>query len=219
MIFSLDFPSKSFFTPSISVKLFSKYLDIPAERLAEIVLAEEQNILNNTKPIPNSKDHTWITERLWQYNLLDLDYDEIRSLKEFIKNSYIEYMTELNQPIGKTYIQCWTNILRDNGRKIVPHHHADGHSWGSYDLQQYSYLSGNICIQTFGTNTYYQNPFLDKQIIPLPNKNGEMIFFPSFIMHWTDVNKESVPRITISFDIITEEFYNQIDGSNYRELT
>lgn len=128
-------------------------------------------------------------------------------------------MTELGQPAGKTYIQCWTNILRNNGRSIVPHHHADGHTWAGDDLQQYSYLSGNICIQTFGTNTYYQNPFLDRQIAPLPNNNGEMIFFPSFILHWTDANTESLPRITISFDIVTEEFYKRVDGTNYRELT
>jgi hypothetical protein len=38
-------------------------------------------------------------------------------------------------------------------------------------------------------------------------------------MHWTDPNESDIPRITISFDIITKEFYNLIDGRNYRRLT
>lgn len=216
MRFDLRFSSKSLFTPSISVPCRAQKLDI--SNLIDIVLKEEHNILSSTEKQEFESDSSWITGRLWQYNFLDLDYPEIKNLHNFIRDSYVEFMGEIGQPAGKTYIQCWVNIIRNNGRRIVPHNHSDGHS-NNINTQEYSYLSGNLCVQTNNTNTYFRSPFLDKQVIALPNIDGEMIFFPSYITHWTDINTSDNPRITISFDIITEECYNIIDGRNYRVLT
>ncbi len=218
MLFDLAFESKSYFTPNISIKMYKA--DISQDltnRLRDIVILEEPKIIANVPPM-HAEDPDWMTGRLWNYNFLDLDYEEIRQLKIWIKEQYINYVKSLGKEPDKVYIQCWVNILRNNGRSIVPHHHADGHSSDKNAPQEYSYLSGNLCIQTENTNTWFRNPFLDKNYKSIPNKDGEMIFFPSFLVHCTDVNLSQRPRITISFDLITEEFYNLINGTNYRLL-
>lgn len=216
--FELFFDSKSVFVPEIRIPMYSADLTFPAHTLADVVFTEERNILKNTPSPDNELDSTWLTARLWHYNFLDFDYRAVRELKDFIKKNYIHYMDMLGNKVGVTYIQCWANILRNDGRPIVPHHHADGHSKTCPD-QRHSHLSGNLCVETANTSTYFRNPFLDKDCIGIPNKNGEMILFPSYVVHWTDPNPMDSPRVTISFDIITEEFYNMIDGENYRRLT
>ncbi len=218
MIFDMVFTSKSYFTPQLTLKMYNASISQNlCYRLRDIIILEEPNILKSVPP-SNPDDPDWMTGRLWNYNFLDLNYKEVRELHQWIKDQYIEYMKQLGKEPDKVYIQCWVNVIRNNGRKIVPHHHADGHSKTINAPQEYSYLSGNLCIQTVDTNTWFQNPFLDKMHINIPNNDGEMIFFPSFITHWTDVNLSEKPRITISFDLITEEFYKLIDNENYRLL-
>lgn len=217
-MFQVTFNSKSVLTPRISIVFnnpkISKELN---EELKEIVLKEEPNILKNVPPA-NADNPDWMTGRLWNYNFLDLDYDAVRELKSFIRKEYESYMQQIGLPTQEVYIQCWVNILRNDGRAIIPHHHADGHSATPNAPQEYSYLSGNLCIQTHDTNTWFRNPFLDKHCIAIPNVDAEMILFPSFVVHWSDKNLSDQPRITISFDIVTEEFYNIVDGKNYRKL-
>lgn len=218
MLFDMVFESKSYFTPSLHLKLYNASISQDlTNRLRDIIILEEPNILANVPPA-NPNDPDWMTGRLWNYNFLDLDHLEIKQLKQWIKDQYIQYMSLLGKEPDKVYIQCWVNIIRNNGRRIVPHHHADGHSSDNNAPQEYSYLSGNLCIQTINTSTWFRNPFLDKNICAIPNIDGEMIFFPSFLTHWTDINQSEKPRITISFDIVLEEFYNKINNINYRLL-
>jgi hypothetical protein len=216
MIETFVFKSQSIFTPDFSFSYHRSKCKIQNEVLANIVLKEGSKIL---KQFPEEGDNkNWLTSKLWKYNLLDWDYPEIKQLKEFIREQYISLMKDIGREPEKTYIQCWANILNDPKRCIVPHHHADGHAGGNVP-QFYSYLSGNLCVETHNTHTYFRNPFLDRDVLPIPNVNTEMIMFPSFVVHWTDYNISPQPRITISFDIIKEELYKQIDGKNYRELT
>jgi hypothetical protein len=218
MIFNLQFGTKSYFTPALNLNLYSSSISEELRSsLADIVLKEERYIIE-TYPTRHP-DKEWLSGRVWYYNLFDFDYEAIRQLKEHIKNEYISYMKSLNTEPEKVYIQCWANIIRNNGMRMSPHHHADGHSLDINAPQEYSYLSGNLCVQTFNTSTWFQSPFLDKQVIPLNNVDGEIIFFPSFLRHWTDCNESETPRITISFDIVTEPFYEIVkNNSNYRLL-
>jgi hypothetical protein len=177
---------------------------------------EEQRVLSTTNKPAHEPDPTWMTGRLWEYNLLNFEYPEIKELKEIIYQEYVVYMNSMGLTPEPVYIQCWMNILRNNGRIISPHDHSNAHGEAP---AEYSYMSGNIAIQTENTTTNFANPFLGlNQYIEVPNKNGEMILFPSFVTHWTSQNKSETPRITISFDIITEEVYNMIDNHNFLKL-
>ena len=217
MFFQLQFPSKSPLLPDCSINLYRVKLDKKiTKKLAEIILLEEPNILANTKP-QNLNDPEWLTQRLWEYNFFDFNYVEVSYLRDWLKEQYVDYMRQTGLPIGKTYIQCWANKIINNGRNIVPHNHCDAHANAPC---QYSYLSGNICIQAVDTKTYYASPFDMRMRIGIENQEGEMVFFPSYVMHWTDKNTSETPRLSLAFDIITEEVYNMIDNkSNYREFT
>lgn len=203
--------------PSHTITCFLSKLDPDlAKRLAEIVAKEEYSILVNTVKPYFIEDVSWLTGRLWDYNFLDFDYPEIREFKNFIKEEYLKFSKEVGHTVpNKTYVHCWANVLRKDGRPIAAHHHADGHAGAP---QSYSYLSGNVSLQAEGTKTYYENPFTDASegIVNVP---GDVILFPSNIRHWTDKNESDNLRISLAFDIITEEVYNMVYNKNYREFT
>jgi hypothetical protein len=120
------------------------------------------------------------------------------------------------EPEKKIYVQCWANILYNDGRVIDEHNHADAHCNAPFE---YCYISGNLSVQTENTNTYFCHPILPRKYrIPVKNINSELILFPSFLIHATDGCITEKPRITISFDIITQEVYNMVDNKNFREL-
>ena len=116
-----------------------------------------------------------------------------------------------------SYTEKGIIITNNDGRIITPHNHADAHGEAP---AEYSYISGNISLQTENTSTFFAHPILNKKVYrEIPNINGELILFPSFMTHWTSQNLSVIPRITIAFDIITKEVYNMIDNTNYRLLT
>ena len=217
-LIKLEFPSNSFFVPAHTITCFLSKLDLDlSKRLAEIVTKEEYNILIKTVKPDFIEDSSWLTGRLWSYNFLDFDYSEIKEFKNFIKEEYLKFSKELGHTIpNKTYIHCWANVLRKGGRPIAVHHHADGHVDAP---QSYSYLSGNVSLQADNTKTYYENPFTD-EFQGIINTPGDLILFPSNIRHWTDKNESDNLRISLAFDIITEEVYNMSTTYNkhYREF-
>ena len=213
----LNFPSKSPLLPAFNIKLSDSMLDATTtEQLKDVVFAEEQNILNNIKTEFEDDDPTWLTVKLWGYNFLDFDYPCIKYFNNFIFDSYKFYMNQIGVDSSKpVYIQCWANILRNNGRIIKPHHHADAHSGAPYE---YSYVSGNISIHVENTSTSFAHPIFKDMFSEIPNVNGQLIMFPSFMTHWSSENKSETPRVTIAFDIITEDVYKMTDNKNFRLL-
>jgi hypothetical protein len=214
----LNFPSKSPMLPGFNINLFDVKLDVETtKQLAEVVIAEETNIINNVKSTDSNDDPTWLTGKLWSYNFLDFDYPCITQFNNFIFDSYKSYMNAIGVDCSKpVYIQCWANILKNNGRIIKPHNHANAHCGAPYE---YSYVSGNISIRVENTSTFFAHPLFKDLVIDIPNKTGELIMFPSFVTHGSSENKSETPRITIAFDIITEEVYNMVDNHNFRLLT
>lgn len=217
MIFQdLHYTSKSKYLPEITITIGKTRLDdATTSGLANIVLTEEPNIIKNVKSTDPNDDQTWLTGKLWSYNLMDFDYPEIAVLRNAIKEAYTEYSLFCGNEPETVYIQCWANIIRNNGRRITPHNHAGAHSNAPHE---YSYLSGNLCVQVNGTKTYYENPFLRFNGLGIDNINGEMVIFPSHVIHSTDTNTTEIPRITIAFDLITQQVYDMIENYNYRLL-
>jgi len=215
---NLNFPSNSAMLPAFDIALHNSSIDTEnCEQLVKVVLKEQPNIIA-IKSSNLNEDPNWITGKLWAYNFLDFDYPCVRYLKKFIYEKYIDYALFCSIDSSKpVYVQCWVNIINNDGRIITPHNHADAHGGAPAD---YSYISGNISLQTENTSTFFAHPILHKLVYrEIPNTNGELILFPSFITHWTSQNLSVNPRITIAFDIITKEVYNMIDKTNYRLLT
>jgi hypothetical protein len=209
------FVSRSVFIPQLDFKFYTHQLDDTlVTRLNDIVLEVKDDILQNT-PMPGvGKPLGFLTSRLWHYNLFDYPHAELRELKLIIAQQYCAYVDAMQYPRETVYIQCWANLLKF-GQHINWHHHSDAHANAPHE---YAYMSGNLCIHADNTKTYYKNPCAETDIVGLDNVAGEMVLFPSFISHETDKNMNQTPRISIAFDIITEQVYHMIDHKNFRFL-
>jgi hypothetical protein len=237
MLTPITLPGNSPIVPTIDVQFFKASMqDGVAQRLAEIVLQEKDHILETT-PVPKGMSPTWLTGRFWSYNLLDYDHEELRYLKTFIAEQYGNFMQSLDLPVTPVYIKVWANLLRFK-QEITWHNHFDCVTGLDTMDAVFPHISGNICVKTHGTKTWFRSPFLGgagadsfgngkgkgssrfkQDVIGIDNVVGECLFFPSWVIHRTDENETTEPRITISFDIIPESVYLvKQDNAIFRRL-
>jgi len=220
MVEFLEFASQSAMLPPISIPIHISQYDMMATKdLEQLILASEESILAIPVPEENKlaswgsnykerPDH-WITSRLPFYNFLE----RVESFRNFVYESYLNYQNELDNPIYKVYAHGWVNIIRTN-EHIVPHNHAAAHVNAP---EETSYVSGNFCVRADDTSTNYRNPYIHNDWKSIPNNPGDLVLFPSFIFHNTSVNKVEQPRLSIAFDIITEEVYNNLPD-NFKKI-
>ena len=173
--------------------------DVNVERFAKQILKNEQKIIKKYPPT-NCKNiktdgetglgYDSLTSRYFHFNVLK--WFNTKQLKKEIRKGYESYTNLKNTPL---FVQCWANVMR-KGDRIKPHVHAN------QNISPHHYLSGHLCVKVDGsTNTYYNG-------MPLCNVNGEMIFFPATTPHWTNVYMGDSERITVAFDIYSEEWFN-----------
>ena len=86
------------------------------------------------------------------------------------------------------------------GEKIEPHRHGN---------DPYTYLSGHVCIKVDGTKTYYNKPY-GGEPYGSENEVGKLTLFPSCIEHYTDRYEGDEQRVTIAFDILTQQGYDNV---------
>jgi len=173
-------------------------LKISLTDLKEEILSKEKDIIDQyefeddwgTKLGANS-----LTARSNKYNLLN--FDSAASLKTAIKRTHDQFVTELGAPEPPViYVQCWANVMR-KGDQIAVHSHG---------TDPYGYLSGHVCVQVNDTNTNYYNPYGGSPW-DSPNEVGKITLFPNYLPHGTDKVEDDDERITIAFDIYTDEGY------------
>ena len=175
--------------------------NINVEKFAKKILKNEPKIIKKypAKTINLKEDFDGatglgfnsLTSRSCHFNVLN--WWGTGSLRKWIRRGYENFNNIKGQPL---YVQCWANVMR-KGEQIVPHKHAsrDG-------VSPIKYLCGNLCIQVdSSTSTYYNG-------MPLLNKPGQMTFFSAQTFHWTDRYEKGSERITIAFDIYSEEVYS-----------
>lgn len=169
------------------------------DRLKEEILLKEPQIIAENEFVSDwgtRLGKNSLTARANNYNLLS--FDNTKNLKSAIQNVHELYLNFFDLKLtDKYYIQCWANVMRGK-EKIFPHRHAG---------DSFSYLSGNICLDVDGTSTYYIHPFTEEPWQSF-NENNKMTIFPSYIKHYTDPVPSGQTRMTVAFDILTEESYN-----------
>ena len=173
--------------------------DIDLSSLSSRVLRNEKKILKKYPPTDYDKRITdggtglgtnSLTSRFYHFNVLS--WFGTRKLKKYIRRGYDQYNGVKNAP---AYVQCWANVMR-KGDVIKAHNHMD------LDISPLQALSGHLCVKVDGsTNTYYERT-------PILNRNGQMVFFPSTFLHWTDRYMGDDERITIAFDIYSKEWFD-----------
>jgi len=197
------------FAPYWQAQLFETNINTneTCDKIAEIVLEKEVEIIEQFKNVQNdggtglSKDS--LTSKFSAYNIFDWKHPEICFMKDFFVQQYNNFMKSLNLLPENCYIQCWANVLRKN-EKIEPHWHSSSSE---------TYLSGHFVVKSFNTQTLYQNPYMPSEWIPFENEKGNLLFFPSWMVHSTTPVTDSDPRITIAFDLIPERFFNFQDNT------
>ncbi len=173
--------------------------DIDLINLSSRVLRNENKILEKYPPTDYFKHisdggtglgKNSLTSRFYHFNVLS--WFGTRKLKKYIKEGYNKFNGVKNAPV---YVQCWANVMR-KGDTIKPHAHMDE------NINSLHALSGHLCVKVDGsTSTYYDGR-------PLQNVNGQMVFFPSTMTHWTDTYMGDSERITIAFDIYSKEWFD-----------
>ena len=182
------------FTPDFSFNMAEDIIPVNLTSLKSFFLTKEKKLIDEYNFYSDGgtqlgKDS--VTTRFIHYNLLN--FPEVNFLKKIIKDKHDEFLKTVNINIDKpVYIQCWYNVLR-KGEQIKKHKHT------SLSNEE-CFLSGNLCVNVDKTSTYYLPPFFEKQI-QIKNKNNQIVFFPSWLEHYTDDVNNSFERITIGFDI------------------
>jgi len=160
-------------------------------------------LLENEKKIINKFSYDYdgytglgkssVTGRFSQYNLFHLtsELPELKELLDFIKDSYVEFVSIEDNPIRETEVVSWYNVLR-KGQQVQEHNHGSGND---------VYLSGTFVLDDYPTFTNFKCPFDRDVILPIPNNKGLLTFFPSFVYHYSDEYKGDSERLTIAFDI------------------
>ena len=178
--------------------------DIDCPLLAKKILKEEPKIIKKFPPLqgdgsngdsgtglgPNS-----LTSRFYWYNVLK--WKEAERLKHWISKGYEGWSggdpTDL-------HVKCWANVMR-KGDQVLPHRHSP------YSLNPRELMSGNLTIQSDGTTSTSYEAFGKRRAIK--NKNGEIQLFNAGTTHWTNVYMGDDVRITVAFDIMSDDYYRQ----------
>lgn len=203
-------PKQNVFAPEWNYFIYENNIkDLNFKLIKNLILKKEKDILKKTKP-SNKKSvdgftklgKNSLTSRYESFNVLKWKNKEITKLQKNILKEYKNFLNKLNLKMPeKLYIQCWANVLRKN-EQIKPHIH---------NTSSNSYLSGHICISTQNTSTFYINPINQinfPDTYESKNKEGKFTLFQSYIPHYTSKFKEKGERITIAFDLLLNQSFN-----------
>ena len=188
---------KTRFAPVFNYYIYESTVDV--KNLKSIILSKEKEIIENnpyTSDWNTGLGPSSMTSRSNCYNILK--WEECFFLREIIRSSHDNFITTLEYDWeDEIYVQCWSNVLRKS-QHIKQHQH-----WNS----EYTYIGGHLCLDDYLTNTNYVSPYNRKKYSS-KNKKGKITLFPNWLEHYTDVYEEDDTRVSIAFDIITKEVYN-----------
>lgn len=139
-----------------------------------------------------------VTSRFGNYNLFDFTNEsaELQDFLTFLRTSYLEFVEEDRTPIKNLNIVCWYNVIR-NEQKITIHNHNSAN---------YAYLSGNMHLGDYDTQTTYRNPYDPSDQRVFPNVEGGLTIFPSALPHFANKYTGNDVRISIAFDLHIETY-------------
>ena len=158
------------------------------------------------------------TARHASYNIFKFGDSEINKLKENIIILHNELLKQMGMedviPYVNLYIKSWYNVM-NKGQNISLHLH---------DVTPTCYLGGHITVQCDDTYTGYTHPALipildegsdNKSFVhQSKNKVGKITLFPNHIPHFTNTHEGDEERITIAFDLVTQN-NTAIENDNY----
>ncbi len=149
----------------------------------------------------------------------ELWYEDDIELNSFIEIQIKKMFQKISQgrPWAKGHwgkFEQWMNV-NIKGNFNPPHIHPNHHYSGCYYVK-FPDNSGNvhfldprpqhrICAPDIGDEYGHQNPYLldskyDSSLFTYPVREGKVIIFPSWLMHYVDPNPKEELRVSIAFN-------------------
>lgn len=180
--------------------------------LTNYVLELENGIISReglVSPVPKGSEDPYKHTQQWkQHNILKdevgLDGEHLErfppnpvteKLFSMVREHYLRHLANLGYPRIKAYIHGWANVLSP-GEWISRHCHIVGEE---------SYLACTYYLTTNNTKLYLVGHESQEGTALIPTEAGKIVFFPSWMMHWSDACEEDKHRISLAFDIVTED--------------
>lgn len=141
-----------------------------------------------------------LTAQYSNYNLFKITkhLPAFQGLFGFMKSQYVEFMEQYQAITRECVIFSWANVVR-KGQPIARHGH------GALD---FSYLSGNMHLGTYDTETIYFCPQDQGLEFKFPNISGGLTFFPSYIEHEVPEHTQDSKRVSLAFDLYQKSHYS-----------
>jgi uncharacterized protein (TIGR02466 family) len=140
-----------------------------------------------------------------------LDY-KLSAFEDELEQHILQYLKQINSPLGTTkplkyrIYRSWMT-LTSNGEYAHTHCHGDSDISGVYYLDSNS-LDGNLFFQSpnkiMSTSTCFTHIPDATEIIP---KTGLLLLFPGWLDHGVRTNITEHERISVSFNIIIDRYY------------
>ena len=152
-------------------------------KLLEEIKKSEGNILSQTDDYYSDN----ISKYDWHLNM-DFDRPWVQFFQPHLRKELLEILNQLRFTNYYLKIQWYQQYL--NGGTHGWHTHSDNYT-GVYYLE----MSEN------SPRTQLVNPINQTEIIDLDVKEGDIVLFPSFVIHRAPVNNSNNRKTIISFDI------------------
>ena len=169
----------------------------------------EETLINNFKKDRLNEDGGTglgadsLTGQYSAYNLFQVtkNIPQFMNLLNWIKEQYIEYMHSNSTTIRNLHMYSWANVVHP-GQPITQHGHG---------AQNFSYLSGNIHLDNYATQTVYYCPVDEQVKVGFENVKGGLTFFPSYVLHSVPKHEENNKRVSIAFDLFDSSFAQALE--------
>jgi hypothetical protein len=192
------------------------------QRLAEIILQKEREILERERPTPVAGVQEGLTAYWLKYNVLNWEFPECRAFADLVVSGAREFLRINTPPGDEGYeiggISCWANVLR-HGESLDIHHHDPGFLSAHYTVQGGHEDTGRDQPNHSGHTVYYRpgfvershgdasfgSPWDDDWRLSVRPREGNMTFFPSYVRHEVRSYLGCRERISIALDIYVKK--------------
>jgi len=189
----MDIKVSSILTIPLYISRVDNFEEINKALLPEIKKHREEN-----KSLPMSNDKCWRGMR--QYNS---EKPLLESIDILCSRFHSDFMKDKKETDRRTVY--WTNVNEKGGRNMF-HHHAMGTNGQSTELSGVYYVQGKGTGKIiFRTHYHMENqisPYMPYSMSPSYEPNdGDILMFPSYLLHEIEPNPSEEQRITIAFNV------------------
>jgi len=138
------------------------------------------------------------------YNIFsDLPQQELKTLKDIVTSQSKELIIELGLELKVSEHHAWLNLLK-TGEQATRHCHV---------IKDEQSISWVLFLDDSDTLLNIEAPhFIHEEdevkfntYVKIKPQKGKLIFFPSWMFHFTNIHKEETPRLSIAGKVILSQ--------------